>query len=99
KDRLQKVLLLLSDGQEEELRPRTLMYSDQYVLYCRVERNDLLTPVRFMPNEYHELALMMEFKADFAALPMGGRIWLVDEYDKGPLSKDAIFKKPVSEIK
>ena len=59
-DGLRKVDLVISDDSHEELDARTLMHSEDNVLYCRVIRHGVWVPCRFPPHHYHSLALHAE---------------------------------------
>jgi hypothetical protein len=76
------IRLLLSDGAEERLDPRTLMQSADNVLYCRIRRGGQLLPCRFSPGQYHELVLAAG--GDDGTLTIAGARWRLSPYDPTP---------------
>lgn len=87
---LKKIDIVVSDDSQEELEPSTLMQSETNVLYCRVLRSGLWVPCRFPPHHYHALALHAEMDERGAYLPVNGRHWYLQPYDRRP--KDQILR-------
>lgn len=86
KDEVDRIELVTSDGEHEELRPTTLMQSEAHVLYCRIERQGMMVPCRFAPGQYHELALYARQEPSVFVLPVGGGAFPIGAYDPMPIA-------------
>jgi hypothetical protein len=81
---IERVQLTLSDGQHEDLDPRTLMQSADNTLYCRIVRQGFEVPCRFSPQQYHALAMHAQGQPGRYVMLMDGRRYPIAPYDRRP---------------
>ena len=63
-----RFILLLSDGNKEELQPDTLFVGQADVLYCRIKED--VFPARFKRTAYYQLAQYIEEENECYFLPL-----------------------------
>ena len=81
------VLLKVSDQLSEQLKPASLMMSEDNCLYCRIERHGMRVPCKFTPSQYYELALLAEMEGEAAWLEVGDQRYQIN------LPFDSAFEK------
>lgn len=81
---LQDVMLSLSDDTTEPLHLHTLMQSDAYVFYCRIQRHGFWVPCRFTSSQYHSLGEYLDIRDDQGVLIAQNRAWPIRAYDSRP---------------
>ena len=80
---ISEVILNLSDGQVEVLRPESLMMSEENVLYCQLLRSGYAVPCRFRATDYHQLAMMAELIGDDAEIQIAGKAYVMNRPYEG----------------
>ncbi|MEE2959362.1 MAG: hypothetical protein VYA34_01355 [Myxococcota bacterium] len=79
---ISEVVLNLSDGKVEVLRPESFMMSGENVLYCQLFRSGYAVPCRFRATDYYQLALTAELVGDDAEIKIGGEVYVMNRpYD------------------
>lgn len=81
---IERVQLTISDGQQEELDPQTLMQSADNTLYCRIVRQGFEVPCRFSPQQYHALALHARGQSQRYVMHMNGAGYPIAPYERRP---------------
>lgn len=81
---IERVELVISDGEQETLDPETLMQGPDNVLYCRINRCDYLVPCRFPPHYYHALALHAAMEGERTYFPINGSAHFIKPYNARP---------------